>query len=42
VWGRNLGNVRDIVGGLPLAGLGSAAAIRREPRTYGTTATVKF
>ena len=42
VWGRNLGNERDIVGGLPIAGLGSAAAIRREPRTYGTTVTVKF
>jgi len=42
VWGRNLGNERDIVGGLPLVGLGSAAVIRREPRTYGTTATVKF
>lgn len=42
VWGRNLGNERDIVGALPLAGLGSAAVIRREPRTYGTTATVKF
>ena len=42
LWGRNLGNVRDIVGGLPLTGLGTAAVLRREPRTYGTTATVKF
>jgi len=42
LWGRNLGNARDIVGGLPLTGLGTAAVLRREPRTYGTTATVKF
>jgi len=42
IWGRNLSNQRDIVGGLPIVGVGSAAAIYRDPRTYGTTVTVKF
>jgi iron complex outermembrane receptor protein len=42
VWGKNLTNQRDLVAGDPLFGLGDATAIRREPRTYGVTATIKF
>lgn len=42
VWGRNLTNERDLTVGLPINALGEVAGQRREPRTYGVTATVKF
>ncbi len=42
VWGKNLTNKRDFVVALPISGLGEASAMRREPRTVGITATIKF
>ena len=42
VWGKNLGSSRDLVSSLPTYGLGYVANARREPRTFGVTATVKF
>jgi iron complex outermembrane receptor protein len=42
VWGKNLTNKRDLVVALPISGLEEASAMRREPRTVGVTATIKF
>jgi iron complex outermembrane recepter protein len=42
VWGKNLTNKRDNIVGLPIAPLGETANIKREPRSFGVTATVKF
>ena len=42
VWGKNLTDKRDYVAGLTLPTLGFGAAGRREPRTFGVTAAVKF
>jgi iron complex outermembrane receptor protein len=42
VWGKNLGNKRDLVVALPITALGEVAGERREPRTVGVTATIKF
>ena len=42
LWGKNLGNSRNLVSSLPTFGLGYVANARREPRTFGVTATVKF
>ena len=42
LWGKNLTNKRDYVAAFVLPSLGFAAAGKREPRTFGVTATVKF
>jgi iron complex outermembrane receptor protein len=42
VWGKNLGDKRDLVVALPITALGEVAGERREPRTVGVTATIKF
>jgi outer membrane receptor protein involved in Fe transport len=42
IWSKNLTNKRDYVAAFALPSLGFAAAGRREPRTFGVTATVKF
>jgi len=42
VWGRNLTNKRDYVAGLTIPGLGFSSASKREPRTFGVSATMKF
>jgi len=42
LWGKNLTNLRDRVGSLPITGLGFARVILREPRTYGVTVTKRF
>jgi iron complex outermembrane receptor protein len=42
IWSKNLTNKRDYVAAFALPSLGFAAAGRREPRTFGVTAAVKF
>ncbi len=42
VWGKNLFDRRDLVVALPIGALEEVSAIRREPRTVGVTATIKF
>ncbi len=42
VWGRNLTNKRDLTAALLLPALGYVSAIRREPRMFGVTATIKL
>jgi len=42
VWGKNLGNSRDIVNALVITGLEATRAIPREPRTFGATVGIKF
>ena len=42
VWGKNLGNSRDIVNALVITGLEATRSIPREPRTFGATVGVKF
>ncbi|MET0370004.1 MAG: TonB-dependent receptor [Sphingobium sp.] len=42
IWGKNLGNRRDLIVSLPITALGEVAGVRRDPRTFGVTVTAKF
>lgn len=42
LFGRNLTNNRDVVLGLPVAGINVVSQSLREPRTYGVTASFRF
>lgn len=42
LFGRNLTNNRDVVLGLPVAGVNVVSQSLREPRTYGITASFRF
>ena len=42
VWGKNLTNNRDFTNNLYVSSLGMTTGTRREPVTYGITASYKF
>jgi iron complex outermembrane receptor protein len=42
VYGRNLTNNRNLVSSLYVTGLGYVAGVRRDPATYGVSATLRF